>query len=468
MKKILLFILICLFFTGCAVNPVTGRRELILVSKQQERAIGAKSDREIIRQFGLYKNKSLSEYIGAVFKKLLRYVHRRDVGYKLRILDSTQVNAFAVPGGYVYITRGLLAYLNNEAQLAGVLGHELGHINARHMAKQMTYSMIAQLGLNIGMIAAPELKQFSGLISEGVKILFLKFSRDDEYQADYLGVLYSSEAGYNAYEMGKFFNTLKRIEKANSSTLPEFLSTHPSPGNRINEIKQDIAKVKGRIRYKKLIINRDEYLFHINGMIFGKNPRDGFFEKGYFYHPELRFKFKVPMKWKLYNERSQVIAVSNKKDAIVVFHLSGKRGLRESVKNYLNNKSLITYSVKNLYINGFAAVRTASTVKGKNYAVISYFIDMRGKIYEFDCIYKNFNERYGFIPLSFSYLYDKNKINRKPKRIYVKTVRRGGSLRKILSFYGITDRKIVRQIAVLNGLEEYDHLGKGLKIKIIK
>ncbi len=468
MKKLIVAFLLITFLSSCSINPVTGKRELILVSTGQERAIGAKSDKEIIKQYGLYNDKKLYDYVNSIGKKLVKYVHRHDVNYRFRILDSTQVNAFAVPGGYVYITRGLLAYLNNEAQLAGVLGHELGHINARHMARQMTYSMIAQLGMNIGMIAVPELKQFSGLISKGVQILFLKFSRDDEYQADYLGVLYSSEAGYDAHEMGKFFQTLERMNKVRHSTLPEFLSTHPSPVNRISEVSKDIMQVREKIRYTKTVKNRNRYLAHINGLVFGNDPRQGFYEKGFFYHPVLRFKFRVPEKWKIYNNPSQVILISNRKDSIILFHMGKGSSLRDYVKKYLSNRDLRTYYMKNIFINGFRAIKTESVLKSKNYAVISYFIKMRGKIYEFNCLYKNFSEKYAYIPNSFSYLTDRDKIMRKPTRIHIITVRKKGIFKNILSYYGINNKKMIRKIAVLNGLKENDILESGYKIKLLK
>jgi len=453
---------------GCSVNPVTGKRELILVSKGQEKAIGKKSDKEITAQYGIYKDKYLYEYVNSVGRKIVKHVHRHDVNYTFRVLDSVQVNAFAVPGGYVYITRGLLAYLNNEAQLAGVLGHELGHINARHTAKQMTYSMLAQIGMNIGMIAVPELKQFSGLISKGVQLLFLKFSRDDEYEADYLGVLYSVKSGYNANEMGKFFQTLNRIGKKEHSALPEFLSTHPNPVNRIAEVRKNFYKIRNKSGIRKFKVDKKNYLKHVEGLIFGEDPRQGFFEKGFFYHPVLKFKFRAPEKWKLYNNPSQVILLSDRKDAVIVFHISKGRSLNDAVNKYMNNNNLKMYYIKNIFVNGFRAVKTGSVVKSKNYAVISYFIDMNGKVYEFDCIYKDFNEKYLFVPNSFSYLTDRGKINKKPKRIHVVKVKSKISLKKILSYYGITDKKSVDEIAVLNGIYPNDILKKGNLIKIVK
>ena len=170
-------VLALLFFLGCAKNPVTGKKDLMLLSESQEVAMGQEADPDIVRYFGLYDDKQLQQFIKEKGQKMVGVSHRKNLKYEFKIVDSPVVNAFAVPGGYVYFTRGIMAHFNNEAEFAGVLGHEIGHITARHSAKQYSNSMVAQLGLVAGVLISPEFAQFADVAQQGVGLLFLKLVR---------------------------------------------------------------------------------------------------------------------------------------------------------------------------------------------------------------------------------------------------------------------------------------------------
>jgi predicted Zn-dependent protease len=225
---ILFFLLI---ISQCAINPVTGKKELMLLSKDQEIAMGRQSDPEIVAAYGLYPSSELQQFIKSEGQEMVKISHRPDIPYEFKILDSPVVNAFAVPGGYVYFTRGIMAHLNSEAEFAGVLGHEIGHIAARHSAKQYSRTMVAQLGITVGSLASEEFGQFSDIATTGASLLFLKYGRDAERQSDKLGVEYCTKVGYDAHAMAGFFNTLQQLSGSGES-LPVFLSTHPDPGER--------------------------------------------------------------------------------------------------------------------------------------------------------------------------------------------------------------------------------------------
>src|SRR5215471_13551177 len=175
-------IAICVFSSpfGCVRNPVTGRRQIVLVSEAQEIAMGRESDREVRQQYGIAEGEALQNYIETVGRKLVKVSHRPNLEWHFTVVDSPVVNAFAIPGGYVYITRGILAYLGNEAELAGVVGHEIGHVTARHSVRQITRQELAQLGLGVGSVLSPAIGQFGNLAESGIGIVFLRFSRDDE------------------------------------------------------------------------------------------------------------------------------------------------------------------------------------------------------------------------------------------------------------------------------------------------
>src|SRR6476661_8999736 len=200
-SALLALIAISIMINSCAVNPVSGKKQLVLMSESQEIAMGKESDPQIIAQFGLYEDKALQSFITQKGKEMAAISHRPNLEYEFKIVDSDIINAFAVPGGYVYFTRGIMAHFNNEAEFAGVLGHEIGHIAARHSVEQQRNSLLGQLGLIAGMVISPDLAQFGEQLSQGMQLLFLKFGRDDERQSDELGVEYSSKIGYDASQM---------------------------------------------------------------------------------------------------------------------------------------------------------------------------------------------------------------------------------------------------------------------------
>jgi predicted Zn-dependent protease len=225
--------LACLFnltgtalLAGCAVNPVTGKREFMLMSENQEIALGKSAHGDIVKTYGLYDNPAIQNWFNERGQEMALITHRSNLKYTFTVLDSPVVNAFAVPGGYVYVTRGILGYFNNEAQFAGVLAHELGHVNARHSAEMYSKAQLANLTIGIGSIFSEEFAKYAQFASIGVSLMFLKFSRDDERQADRLGVEYSSKVGYDAAEMSVFFHTLERLQPSGGS-LPA-LGKHSS------------------------------------------------------------------------------------------------------------------------------------------------------------------------------------------------------------------------------------------------
>ncbi|MGE5175267.1 MAG: M48 family metalloprotease [Hyphomicrobiales bacterium] len=292
---------------GCATNPATGKRQISLVSESKELAMGRESDPAVIQEYGLYDNPGLQAYVDSVGQRLARVSHRPDLVWHFRVLDSPVVNAFAIPGGYIYITRGILPYMNSEAQLAGVLGHEIGHVTARHSAQQITRSELAGIGLLAGMIFVDAFRPYGGLAQQGLGLLFLKYSRDDESQADALGIEYAAKAGYDPREIPQTYATLKRIGERQGSSLPSFLSTHPDPGDR--EVRTtELANATAASTRRSLEIDAVQYRRHLDGMVFGDDPRNGYFVANRFYHPQMAFQLIFPTGWQLTNQPSQVVA----------------------------------------------------------------------------------------------------------------------------------------------------------------
>ncbi|MGE3277013.1 MAG: M48 family metalloprotease [Vicinamibacterales bacterium] len=291
--------------TACATNPVTGERELSLMSEQQEIAIGRQNDEQIRQEMGVYDDQDLQRYVSQLGQRLAKVSHRPDLPWQFTVVDTPAINAFALPGGFIYITRGILPYLDNEAELAGVLGHEIGHVTARHAAQQYTRATGGTLGLAALSIFVPEARPFGDLASTGLGLLFLKYGRDDELQADRLGIEYAAEAGYDPTGVPHFLQTLARIDSMSERGVPNFLSTHPDPGSRVDDATPIAAKYKSA---NATATNQQAFQREIDGIIVGDNPKEGVVRGNQFLHPVLRLKLRFPDGWEVQNSPAQVVA----------------------------------------------------------------------------------------------------------------------------------------------------------------
>jgi predicted Zn-dependent protease len=345
------------FFNDCARNPVTGKRQFSLMSEGQELALGKESDPQVLAEFGEYPDSNMQNYLNERGQAMAKISHRPNLPFHFKVVDSDVVNAFAVPGGYVYFTRGIMAHLNSEAQLMGVLGHEIGHVTARHSAQQYTNQTFTQLGLVIGMIAFPKFQQFGDLASTGLQLMFLKFSRDHESQSDQLGVQYSSKLGYDAHEMANFFQTLGRLSAGEDGQqrIPTFMSSHPDPGDRytkVNAMATDF-QLKNQGTYRA---ERESYLRLIDGIVYGEDPRQGYVESNTFYHPELKFQFPIPTGWKHVNTPSQIQMASPDQKAMMLMSVSNEKTLDAAAKGVVDQYKLRVLDQRNVQINGMQAI----------------------------------------------------------------------------------------------------------------
>lgn len=291
---------------ACATNPVTGKRELSLMSEEQEIQIGREQDVQVRKEMGVYSDEALQKYIMDIGVRLSRVSERPELPWHYTVVDSPAINAFALPGGYIYITRGILASLNSEAQLAGVLGHEIGHVTHRHTAESMTQQSLMGLGLGALEVASPTLRRYDGAAQQALGLMFLSYSRAHETEADQLGVEYATRAGYDPREIPATYAMLKRVSQAAGSTIPPFLSTHPDPGDR--EVRTaELARAAAAGKMGLLIRQRD-YLQHLEGLVYGRDPRQGYFEGAHYFHPTLGFEMEIPEGWKTQDSRAAMQA----------------------------------------------------------------------------------------------------------------------------------------------------------------
>lgn len=310
---------------ACAVNPATGRRQISLVGEADEIAMGRQADPQIVAEYGLYDDPALAAYVDGVGQKLAALSHRPDLKFTFRVLDSPVMNAFALPGGYVYVTRGILAHMNSEAELAIVLGHEIGHVTARHSVSQQSKQTLFGVGLQLGAVFSPQVARYGASLQEGLGLLFLKFSRDDENQADDLGVTYALRAGYDAEAGAHFFEVLDRESKEAGQTLPGWLSTHPAPANRVQHT-HDLAVARAPEHPGATRVAAADLKARLDGLVFGPDPRQGFMAGDAFRHPGLQFQITLPHGWTVNNLPSAVIAVEPQKQAMLQLTLEKSEG----------------------------------------------------------------------------------------------------------------------------------------------
>src|SRR3989442_5227541 len=232
--------LIALVLCSCFRNPATGKMQLNLLSESQEVDLGKQAKQEAEQTYGVYKEKpELSQYVEGIGKRLSQESGRPNQPWSYEIIDDASVNAYALPGGPIFITPGILGHLNTEAELAAVLGHETGHVAARHSANQMSKAQVAQIGLGIGSILSPAVASASQVAGAGLQLLFLKYSRDDETQADELGFRYMTRVGYDPSQMIPLFQMLDGVSKqAGAGKTPESLPTQPDAGNCLQAAQQ--------------------------------------------------------------------------------------------------------------------------------------------------------------------------------------------------------------------------------------
>jgi predicted Zn-dependent protease len=336
------------------VNPATGNRQLMLITEEQEIAMGREAHEGILGQMGVYPDEEVQQYVSKLGQKLAALSERPELPWTFTVIDDPTVNAFALPGGFIYVTRGIMAHLNSEAELVGVLGHEIGHVTARHGASRMSKAQLTQLGLGVGMVLSPEFRQFGDLAQQGLGLLFLKYSRDDERQADDLGFRYTVNGGWDAREMPEVFGVLKRVsEVAGAGRLPNWLATHPDPVERQERIRDAIES--SQTEFSGTTVNRSGYIEGLDGMVFGANPREGYFDGATFLHPELEFRLDFPEGWKTQNQKQQVAGMSEGQDAIVVLSLAQQEDPAAAANEFLSQEGLKAGRVERGRVHGFQA-----------------------------------------------------------------------------------------------------------------
>jgi len=346
------------WIAACATNPVTGRRELSFMSEAQEISIANESESQIKEEMGVYNDPELQRYVSEIGWRMAKISERSHLPWRFTVVDVPAVNAFAVPGGAIYVTRGIMPFLDNEAELAGVIGHEIGHVTARHSAQQYTRQILGQGGL-IGLgIFVPAARPFGDLSAQALGVLFLRYGRDDELQADQLGAGYEAKLGWDPAGVPAFLSTLGRLDEAAGDRrgVPNWLSTHPDPLSRVNDIQPTVQQLKAA--GGSFSTNREAFVQRIDGIVYGDNPEQGIARGSAFLHPVLRFRIDFPERWEIANSPQQVVAKAPGADVFMILQLVEQprgRDIQEIAQNSMNSAGFRSVRGERTTINGLDA-----------------------------------------------------------------------------------------------------------------
>jgi predicted Zn-dependent protease len=462
---------------GCALNPVTGQSELMLLSEQDELQLGRQTDQAIIEEYGIYANPALQVYVRDVARSLAGVSHRPALPWQFKVMDSPVVNAFAAPGGYVFVTRGLLAAVNDEAELAGVLAHEIGHVTARHSARNYSQTLLANFGLQLGTALAGSYADVLGpLLEVGTGLLFLKYSRDDERQADALGVEYATRAGYDTNRMADFFTTLQRqeaLQGARQGGLPEWFSTHPSPVDREAAVRSQTAQWRGRLPGQVFRVSRDAYLDKVEGLVYGDDPRRGFREGEWFYLPRYQVQFRIPPQWSFEQEGSQARMGHPQKDGVILFAVQ-QGTVDQAAQAFVAALQAKVEQSRERTVNGFRARELVAVISDgrQRMRVASHFFQKGGDVFIFHGVTGELNFPRLAATLaqpanSFAALTDQGKLNRQPRRIAVKSITQPGTLEQILQRFQV-EQGLWPVVTWLNEMSPGQRLAAGQRLKVIE
>jgi predicted Zn-dependent protease len=476
---------------GCSTgsSPATGRTFSTPISEQQEAQLGREEHPKILAEFGgEYKeDPELTAYVSSVGQFIAATSERTDVKYTFTVLNTPDVNAFAVPGGYIYTTRGLLALANNEAELASVLGHETGHITARHTAERAGQAQTAQIGTLLAVLGGALLggetgAQLGGQLAMPMAQRYLAgYSQEQEFEADSLGVRYMKRATYDPQASARFLSALRaqtQLEAKLAGKDPNvvddanMMASHPRTVDRVQRAIQEAGGAQ-----PGAMLERDIYLAKIDGLMFGDDPAQGVIAGGKFVHPPLRFAFDVPSGYKLVN-MPDVVAIKGPKGTLGNLTLASPQptgSLAAAMQNYDPKGRIVFHNIENFTINGMEAATAVTRVNtdsgSANYRAV-LIRHPSGKVYEFVFLsLADLGARYDAdfqkIATSFRQVNasEAAQYNR-PRRIRIVTVQAGDTVQSLSNRMAVADEK-EGWFRVLNGLADGQQVQAGQKVKIV-
>lgn len=396
LRRIVVVLSGALLLTHCAQNPVSGGKDFVLMSEQQEVQQGAQAHKEVLQEYGVVNDPELQAYVSRIGKGLAAKSHRANLDWHFTVVDSPQVNAFALPGGYIYVTRGIMAYLNSEAELAGVVGHEIGHVTARHGVRQQSTATVVGLGAILGSILVPGMNTQAGssLMQALGQSLVAGYGREHELEADRLGAEYLARSGYNPQAMVEVIGVLKNQELYDVQLAKQegreprryhgVFDTHPSNDARLKQVVGEARKYQ----VANPVENRDAFLKAMNGVYFGDSPDQGVIRNNALLHEKLGIAVQFPQGWRVQNQPDRVAAINPQGTALVELKPGPKNAQpMDTLQKALKLDQGARFESGS--VNGNPAAFAAGALQGK--PVLAAAINHNGGQYLFAALAKDAN-----------------------------------------------------------------------------
>ncbi|MEI8015944.1 MAG: M48 family metalloprotease [Nitrospira sp.] len=461
---------------GCAINPVSGQPELTLISGKMEQELGDEEAKKVEAGMGFADDSSFTPFLDQLGQRLAEHSPRKNITFQFHIVDMAEPNAFALPGGYIYVSRGLLALTNTEGELAGVVGHEIGHVAGKHavqrISKQAPFAVVFGLASGItGLVSSTVGDLIGGVGNLAQSAIFSPYSRSQETEADEVGQQIAAEAGWDPVELSTFLANLGREVTLHEKEprKPSFFDSHPATSDRVADTIRH-AKSLTRAKRDPISPTNEAYLARLNGVVVGQRAANGVFQETSFLHPDLGFFVKFPEKWLHENAPEKIVAVAPDKDAAVVLEavakgddpLEGARVLGKARKIDLAAKA------KSLTINGLPAARTVVPADGKAHIEITW-IAHGGLIFQLAVVasteqLKTFQPVFDAVAGSFRPLTGHDRAGITEKRVRLITARKGETIEALAARAHSAWK--TDEVAVINGLVTTAALREGQVLKV--
>ena len=463
---------------GCAINPVTNRPNLVLTTKEGERQIGQEEAKKIEQEMGLTNNPKLTAYVEALGQRLAAHSPRQDVAHQFYVVEMVEPNAFALPGGFVYVSRGLLALANSEDELAGVIGHEVGHVAARHSVQRLSAAApFAIVGGVAGAVTGIVSDRLSNLVT-GItgltgKVVLAPYSRSQERQADEVGVDMAAKAGWDPAGLSHFLHALEREQKLRSDKdgTISFFDSHPATPERVGNTAEHAQKVT-RAAVPPIAANRSAFLDKLDGLVIGPHPANGVFEKNDFLQPDLKFGIRFPEGWKTENSRQMVLAVQEKDSAFSFLQVAGQGNDPLAVPRSLSKDKggNLLEKVERFQVKGLPAARLVLKTKTKHGPTVVNinWIAFQGLIYQIVGaspikVYEQYEPMFHQVVESFHALSQTERTNISVTRLRIAPARESETLPEYIVRTG--SHWSAEETAVANGLNTNATLRNGQLLK---
>lgn len=460
---------------SCATNPATGRRQLNLVSEADEIQLGRQADADVRQQMGVYDDANLTRYVNQIGQRLARTSNRPNLPWAFAVVDESAVNAFALPGGFIYITRGILPYLKDEAELAAIVGHEIGHVDAKHGVSQYSQQVLTEGVLTGASILLPKWRPAFGGLGIAAQFVFLKYGRTAELESDTLGVGYASTAGWAPQGMPGVLNTLGRLDNADGSRrgVPGWALSHPPAEERVQKLQETVAAAAPRGG----ATNANQFESMIDGIVFGDSREKGMIRGSEFVHPVMRFSLRFPDRWEITNGATQVSAREGEQsNAVMILELSEHRSASpaEAARAEMSKAGFREVSGDRTRINGLDAYvgvyegAIDNTPVGLRVAHIRsgnqmYLVAGLTTAAEFNRADRNFVSTIQ----SFRELSSSEAARIQPSRVAFYTVRSGDTWQSLARRAGQYGGPSPSALAIMNGSDPSSAPRPGARIKIV-